>query len=539
LQAGWFDSSVVFDGSNIEITASGRSSTASADIYNASGTVSGITVEASGANAFASADIEGSGKGGDTLTVSGNISVTASGTSSDAGIHLENLNITASTLHLKASVANSNASAELYNVNGTVVGYTIEAIGTLSDAGTYVHGSSDLTVGTISVMASGTSSDAQAHFGHCGDATNLVFTGDLSVTASGNYANAYLQAGSFDASVVFGDAHMGSAIAVNASGDASHAEVDVYHASGAVSGITVEASGANAFASADIEGSGNCGDTLTVSGGISVTASGNASEAYLDLSNITGNVHQLTLSVSGNASKAEATIHGVDSLTHVDRIDFIGRSSEVGDLGTAAVHVYQSSADVGASGGVVYASAHGSGDLVFNLDYYGGGRAGEIHLGYADPSGGSDELFNFDEAGSLVTNGCSDVSRTFNLALEVKDADLTSADADQLLNERLRIWGSDLGETGGDDTIVFKNLAGETDNNGFSQDTMSADSMVDFLSNADSALDADTHFYFGVVDGDGYLAYDGDGVGITMLIEFHGMTSFYADHLASGAQSLT
>ncbi|WP_454870333.1 beta strand repeat-containing protein [Pseudomonas lini] len=45
-----------------------------------------------------------------------------------------------------------------------------------------------------------------------------------------------------------------------------------------------------------------------------------------------------------------------------------------------------------------------------------------------------------------------------------------------------------------------------------------------FTAAADTALDGTTDYYFGVVGGDGYLAFDGDGSGITNIIQLVGVT---------------
>ncbi|UVK96640.1 DUF5801 repeats-in-toxin domain-containing protein [Pseudomonas sp. B21-048] len=46
-----------------------------------------------------------------------------------------------------------------------------------------------------------------------------------------------------------------------------------------------------------------------------------------------------------------------------------------------------------------------------------------------------------------------------------------------------------------------------------------------FTAAADTALDGSTDYYFGVVGGDGYLAFDGDGSGITNIIQLVGVTN--------------
>jgi hypothetical protein len=51
-----------------------------------------------------------------------------------------------------------------------------------------------------------------------------------------------------------------------------------------------------------------------------------------------------------------------------------------------------------------------------------------------------------------------------------------------------------------------------------------------FLTQANTQLDGTIDYYFGVVGGDGYLAYDADGIGMTALIQLTGVTTNF-DHV--------
>ncbi|WP_256577113.1 DUF5801 repeats-in-toxin domain-containing protein, partial [Pseudomonas sp. Irchel s3b6] len=51
-----------------------------------------------------------------------------------------------------------------------------------------------------------------------------------------------------------------------------------------------------------------------------------------------------------------------------------------------------------------------------------------------------------------------------------------------------------------------------------------ATNLAAFTAAADTALNGTTNYYFGVVGGDGYLAFDGDGNGITSIIQLVGVT---------------
>jgi len=69
--------------------------------------------------------------------------------------------------------------------------------------------------------------------------------------------------------------------------------------------------------------------------------------------------------------------------------------------------------------------------------------------------------------------------------------------------------------------LYFENITGSGYEDGGLYGTLS-----DFLGAADDELDGTTDYYFGVVGGNGYLAYDQDGAGITMLIQFDDLTTF-------------
>jgi hypothetical protein len=328
--------------------------------------------------------------------------------------------------------------------------------------------------------------------------------------------------------------------------NSADANLDIGFANGTIDHLYIHARGSSdwqegqyafykAQASAQIDSSNVELRELTLDADFHATASA-------DLQGMLGGIQQVTMSVYGENACADANIGFLDTTSHIDRVDLYADYS--GDTSEISLTVVQGVDAVGADGGVVYAGAWGSGDLDVNLTYLGGGRAGEIHLGYVTPSGGTN-LFNFNWEGtdlerhySWAGDPLDPIDRTFNLVLGVDDADLLSSS--QLLDERLQIWGSDLAEAQGDDTILFFNALGtQTALGDFSKDISHVLTMDQYLTAADSALDGNTDYFFGVVDMDGagwqepsgYLAYDADGTGITMLIEFHGMTSFDQDRL--------
>jgi T1SS-143 domain-containing protein len=53
-------------------------------------------------------------------------------------------------------------------------------------------------------------------------------------------------------------------------------------------------------------------------------------------------------------------------------------------------------------------------------------------------------------------------------------------------------------------------------------------SLSAFVAEADNQLDGTTRYYFGTVGSDGYLAYDGDGVGFTSIVKLVGVTSGFS-----------
>jgi hypothetical protein len=157
-------------------------------------------------------------------------------------------------------------------------------------------------------------------------------------------------------------------------------------------------------------------------------------------------------------------------------------------------------------GGTVYAHAYDSvcADVNFNLTYEDE-TADKIYLGYLDGT----DTFQPDFEGS------------FNLALNMADADITSGAV--LQDTMLEIWGFD--SNFGEDTLSF-DFTGISSDYGSFEDWGSYADFGSLKADADVALDGNTDYFFGTVGGDGYLAYDQDGDGITLMIEFHDMTSF-------------
>jgi len=169
-------------------------------------------------------------------------------------------------------------------------------------------------------------------------------------------------------------------------------------------------------------------------------------------------------------------------------------------------------------GGDVYVNNFGNTDTTFRLTYEDE-TADNIYLG--------SYLNN-----NVLTAGDFDQGSVLNLELNMNDQDLdldNFTDYNQLIDNMLTIYGGiqydvdDFNfELYFDDTTdlnsVF-NSGGYTNGGSFGN-------INQFLDAADGSLNGTVDYYFGVVNGDGYLAYDQDGAGFTMLIQFDDLTAF-------------
>ncbi len=96
---------------------------------------------------------------------------------------------------------------------------------------------------------------------------------------------------------------------------------------------------------------------------------------------------------------------------------------------------------------------------------------------------------------------------------------IADTDVDGLLSMASTVI--DGGFATGSDTFNFT-VAGSGAN--YTEVLAPATNLAAFVSAADGALNGTTNYYFGVVGGDGYLAFDGDGTGITTIIQVVGVT---------------
>jgi len=303
---------------------------------------------------------------------------------------------------------------------------------------------------------------------------------------------------------------------------------------------------------------------------VHVAALGGSSEAHLYLGDLTGAVDRVDITAInyGNSFLPGSFDAGVSvdlSLAFADDTGGYVKQMAIYAADSADVNVY---IDAAARGGVVYIG--GSADDSGSGDYYG---SAEVNLEYADdlPStiylgadashfpdlatrdpvfGYSYEVssdafvpFNYAGGGFDTVGGHNSADlvygNVFNLTLNLGDeTNLKSGllNYTALTSKALNIYGTDLEQLYGDDTISFGAGQGvdfDTDGSGdviYEDHGSSAfSSAQDFLDEASLQLDGSTEFYYGLVDEggkhNGYLAIDEDGSGITQLIIFRDLSS--------------
>jgi hypothetical protein len=97
---------------------------------------------------------------------------------------------------------------------------------------------------------------------------------------------------------------------------------------------------------------------------------------------------------------------------------------------------------------------------------------------------------------------------------------IADTDVDGLFSMALTVI--DGGFATGVDTLNFTDAGSATN---YTEVLAPAANLAAFTAAADTALNGTTDYYFGVVGGDGYLAFDGDGNGITNIIQLVGVTN--------------
>ncbi len=256
-------------------------------------------------------------------------------------------------------------------------------------------------------------------------------------------------------------------------------------------------------------GSGNADATITTHGTVdrmSIDAS-NGGYTHAGIIILGGSVNDLHVS-AWDGSNVDASLNmggGTMGTTYIHMGDSANVALEINqgnDIHVGDVYVSGSSWDS-------MNQYYRDGDL--ELIYLNGGSAANVYLGYA----------NAWEYSHRADDGQHD-SHSFqsvNIELDFYDLNLDSvSDSATLLSNMMKVYGFD-GAHG--DSISFGGVA--TDN----LDVISGASanFQAFLATADGLLDSDTSYVFGTVGGNGYLAYDGDGTGITGVVELVGMTN--------------
>ena len=242
---------------------------------------------------------------------------------------------------------------------------------------------------------------------------------------------------------------------------------------------------------------------------------GSQGSAELAINGLNANVASLHLSADLNSSITASIGFDTGYVEHTF-VELNEESNAIGHQTSATLTLNQA----GHGGEVMAVATHasqvtGNMDITFNLTYEDD-TADTIRLGYLTEVASADVFV----AGQF--NG------TFNLTLNAADADTLHTDA-ALQTAMLSIVGWDSGAAfnvaanATDDMLTFGANVGD-----YEESLATESSLANFLATADTQLDGTTDYYFGVVGNNGYLAYDQDGSGVTLLIEFLDLTTF--DH---------
>ncbi|MEK9826286.1 MAG: hypothetical protein VW395_08440, partial [Methylotenera sp.] len=387
-------------------------------------------------------------------------------------------------------------TVDAVNTGDTVV----ELLSDLSYAITYARVYSEIEVGgnvsgDITFTATNSGDAFAGNVSDNSDATSVTYARNQSdVAIQGNFTGAVTLTALNSGNVVnFGD--------VNVFTSASVQSV-IYVDDQVDTDITITSTneGTDGFAIAELEftgGSGNINTVTLEAADLTEENSGGAAidfELNQDSGRFDGGIGVMNVDI-GNSGYVSADISLTD---YIDRLSINADDAS----GNGDAHIY---VDQGTHGGDVYINNEGSTSTSFWLTYEDA-TADRIYLGsYLD----NDVLTAGEFDGSFL-----------NLGLNMDDRDLSMdnfTQYNQLIAEMLSIYGAS--ETNFE--LYFENITGSGFEDGGLYGTLS-----DFLGAADDELDGTTDYYFGVVGGNGYLAYDQDGVGITMLIQFDDLTAF-------------
>ena len=124
-----------------------------------------------------------------------------------------------------------------------------------------------------------------------------------------------------------------------------------------------------------------------------------------------------------------------------------------------------------------------------------------------------------DATASQTLNVTIEGDKTFTGGVGADTFNFSGLDTDGALTAATAVISA--GFTSGVDTLNFPTAATGAN---YMEVAGPAANVGAFITAADSALNGTINYYFGVVGGDGYLAYDGDGAGITSIIQLVGVT---------------
>jgi hypothetical protein len=493
--------SVSADLGSITLTASGDSS--SAYIYDAvfvGGNLDTVTITASGDTSEAYID--------SYLTVSGDIgdiTLTASGASSTAYIYYLYGYGDLNSLTLTASGADSYAWMETTYVAGDLGSLTLTASGNTSSVGISLSTVSG-DVGSIALVASGHDSDA-----HMWTYTDIVGNlGSLTVTASGSGSSA----GDYGSYYYTAEGNVGT-VTVTASGKTAYADAYMY-VSGNMSALNVTASGATSTADAYIYQN----DGSMTLGSLTETASGVNATAYADVQ--TGSGVLATATISATKLGADATLN------------FVGNTfgSIATSTGTATSAVTLTLDNTTSAGGTI--TGTGPGTLTVTVveksiaSLSASGETGVVTFNVSDVTkattamsittgSGADVVWGGKGADTFAVGAGADTIHFDNVDGVLPSGGTLTAVTDTIAS----------GFTSGSDVLDFTTAGSGTN---YTENLTAAASLTALVTAADTALNGTIQYYFGVVGTDGYLVYDADGTGQTVLLKLTGVTDMaYTD----------
>jgi len=531
---------------SVTLTASGVNANAW-EYYGfsvSSGDVGSLTITASGDSS--SAYIYS-----DTVFIGGNlgtVSVTASGDSSSAWLY-EYLEVAGDVGSIKVTASGASASAYIYyaTVSGDVGSLDLTASAADANAfmyTTYIYG--DLN--EITLNASGASSSAYIEL-----STVSGDLGAMNITASAHDAEAFL----YTAGFIGGN--LGT-LTVLASGSSSYASFDTYElqVGGNVGTISVTASAKDAYASATMSVSGNV-STLNITasgvtssayvylynadgsmtlGSMTETASGVNSSAYLDIDTGSGVLATATIS---------ATKLGADA-----SLNFVGNTfgSIATSTATATSTIELTLDNTTSAGGTV--TGTGPGTLAVTIvekaitSLSAGTESGAVTVTVSDATKATTAMTITTGAGNDVVEG-GKAADTFTIGsgddtvIFTNVEQFTSASGVSSVTDTITGFTSGAGvisvlnggaATAHSDVLDFTTAGSATNYKESLTANATLAAFVTAATTTASGINATVHYYFGTVTNsgggvDGYLAYDANADGkIDGIIKLTGLTDF-------------